>query len=86
MQLHLVTKVEKDTLQVRTSKAELIFTCFRQQKAVSLYFLSFFLHAEDTKLKISFDVAGSELTIAIWQDSQRADKAHNKASFPCQVS
>lgn len=62
-----------------------MLTCSRQERAASRYFFAFFVHAEDTTLKISFIVAGSSLEIALWQDTERAAIACNRASFPCHI-
>lgn len=67
-------------------KSYRIFTCSRQQKAASRYFLSFFLQAEESKSRIAFGIEGSVVVIALWHDVQRADNAHSKASFPCQIT
>lgn len=58
-------------------------TCSRQEKAASRYFLTFFEHAEDTALKMTFEVVGSSADIALWQDLHRAPIAYKIASFPC---
>lgn len=60
-----------------------ILTCSRQVKAASRYFFTFFVHAEDTKLKMALGLAGSPAEIAAWHDAERAPKAFNRASFPC---
>lgn len=60
-----------------------MFTCSRQEKAASQYFLTFLVHAEDTRLKIVPGSAGSSVEIASWHDVERAPIACNSVSFPC---
>lgn len=63
-----------------------MITCSRQEKAASRYFFAFFVHAEDTKLKIALGLEGSPAEIALWQDAAREPNAYNTASFPCQIN
>lgn len=62
-----------------------MFTCSRQEKADSRYFLTFFVHAEETRLKMVPGRAGSSMEIALWLDAERALIASNNISFPCYI-
>ena len=43
-----------------------------------MYFFTFFVHAEDTILKMALGLAGSPVEIAAWHDA-----AYNRASLHC---
>lgn len=62
------------------------FTCSRQDNAASRYFFTFFVHAEDTRVKMELGVAGSSAEIALWQAIERAPIACKRASFPCKFT
>lgn len=65
---------------------ECLFTCSRQEKAASRYFLAFFVHADNMRLKMAFGESGSAAEIALWHDIQSEDNAQSTASFPCNIS
>ena len=60
-----------------------LFTCSREEKAASRYFLTFFMQADKIRLRMAFGASGSVAEIAAWDDVERADKACNITSFPC---
>lgn len=65
---------------------ECLFTCSRQEKAASRYFLAFFVHADNMRLKMAFGESGSAAKFPLWHDIQSEDNAQSTASFPCNIS
>lgn len=62
-----------------------MLTCSRHEKAATRYFFTFFVHAEDTTLKMALGVEGSSVEIVLWQDLVIAPIAYKRASLPCHI-
>ena len=56
---------------------------FKTGETCFMYFFTFFVHAEDTILKMALGLAGSPVEIAAWHDAESAPKAYNRASLHC---
>ena len=56
---------------------------FKTGETCFMHFFTFFVHAEDTILKMALGLAGSPVEIAAWHDAERAPKAYNRASLHC---